>query len=162
MQREREIGPDTLIATPKGFFSSVIFLKQGQETVATIEMKFVRQKATITIGENVWTLQQTGKLKGEFLLENADGTVIAHAKQPSVWKDGFTVTYGTMEFALKRESAWKDNFVLWWNDESLGKIDRPWWFSRDTRITLAKSLPLEVRAFILWVVIVQWNRRAAV
>lgn len=151
-----------LIAQPKGMFSSVIFLKQGEETVATIEMTHIREKGILSIGDRVWRMGQKKAYRSDFLLEDADGNITARATQPSAWSDRFVITFGTMEFELKRPSAWKDTFHLSWNGESLGRVERPRVLSRETHITLAKSLPLELRAFVFWLVMTQWNRDAAV
>lgn len=152
------MGITTLTATPKGFLSKVVTLKQGEEEKGRIEAKWMREQGMLILGDRTWNMRSA---KNNFLLEDSEGKLVAEGNKQSAYTDTTTITYGTMEFLLARPSVWKSAFALSWNEEPIGTINRPRWSSRDIEVTLPESLPLEVRAFIFWVVMVLWNRSAA-
>lgn len=151
----------TLTATPKGFLSKVVALKQGEEEKGRIEAKWMREQGMLILEDRTWNMKCRKSSGNDFLLEDSEGRVVAEARKQGPYTDTTTITYGTMEFLLARPSVWKSGFTLSWSDEPIGTINRPRWSSRDIEITLPESLPLEVRAFIFWVVMVLWNRSAA-
>lgn len=149
-----------LHAKPQGLFSLVTLLKQNGEEVAAINLKVLREAGTLSVADRSYSMEREGRLSGDFILKDGAGTVIVRANKPSIWKNRYVVTFGNLKFELAKTSAWKQGFSLLWNGDSLGTIHRPRWYSREAEIALPDSLPLEVRAFVFWLVMVQWNREA--
>lgn len=155
------MGTVVLNAKPKGIFSSTYILSEENREAARLTMKAMREAGTLTIGERTYTMTREKLFSGDFTLKDDLETVIVRASKPSAMKALFNLTYGDLRFELSRVSVWKSGFALWWNGEKVGSIERRRWFARDAELTLPESMPLEVRAFIFWLVVIQWNRDAA-
>lgn len=152
-----------LYAQLKNPFSSKYRLLQGEngEALAKVKMGSFREGALLMIGEEEYTFRREKLMSGDFLLEASDGTIIACATKPSVWRDEFTITFGDLMFTLHKTSTWKRGFTLVWEGESAGEIRPKSWVSSTAVVDIPESLPLELRAFVLFLVLVMWRRYAA-
>ena len=136
-------------------------LQAMEKELGTVKSAAFSEGATLTIGDAVYTLRRESALRGKFLMEDEFGTVLLAAEKPSAWKDRFVFSFGDVEFELFKASTWRVGFALCWNGEQVGRVDRVGFFKRTADVDLPDSLPLEVRAFIFWLVLVMWNRYAA-
>ncbi len=63
---------------------------------------------------------------------------------------------------MKKESAWRSAFVLSRNGVGLvGSVRRKGLFERERTVDLPEELPLEVRVFAVWLVVVLWKREVS-
>jgi hypothetical protein len=85
--------------------------------------------------------------------------VIAVAERPSAWKDRFVFEHGGNRYELKKESAWRSGFIL--SRDGVGLVGFVRWrgfFNREWTVDVPEELPLEVRVFVVWLVIILWKR----
>ena len=68
--------------------------------------------------------------------------------------------FGSPDFTIQQDSTQVANVGMsWWCEKgTLGSIDRTTFFSRDAMAELPDAWPLPVRAFVIWLTMVQWRR----
>lgn len=67
--------------------------------------------------------------------------------------------HGANQYELKHESTWSSAFVLSRNGIGrVGSIKRKGFIKRERTVELPEELPLEVRVFIIWLVVILWKR----
>lgn len=153
-----------LYAKPKHIFSRRYRLcsdEQCTDMLGTMAMGGFKEAAKVQLGDEQYRFYREKSMSGDFLLEASDGTILARAEKPSMWKDQLRITFGELVFTLYRASKWKQDYTLTWQGEDAGMIATRRWFSNLINVELPDVLPLEVRAFILYLVVVMWNRAAA-
>jgi hypothetical protein len=114
--------------------------------------------ATITIGGKSYAVAREGVMSGAYYLE-ADGNRIARAERTSAFKGSFTLQAGGRTYLLSPASVFGRAFVLTENAVKVGSIARNGFFSRMSTAELPDDLALEVRAFLIWLVIAMWQRQ---
>jgi hypothetical protein len=117
-----------------------------------------RMGATITIGGKSYAAAREGVMSSAYYLE-ADGNRVARAERASGFKGGFTLQTGGRTYLLRTASALGRAFVLTENEIKVGSIARNGFFSRMSTAELPDNLALEVQAFLIWLVIVMWQRQ---
>ena len=153
-----------LYAKPRHIFSRHYRLCSDEDctdTLGTVTMSGFKEAAKAQIGDDEYRFLREKNMSGDFLLQAADGTILARAEKPSMWKDQFRITFGELVFTLYRASKWKQNYTLAWQGEEAGMVATRRWFSNLVNVELPDSLPLEIRAFILYLVVVMWRRASA-
>jgi hypothetical protein len=110
--------------------------------------------ATITIGDASYTASSESLIVGAFYLE-ANGKRLASAEKPSAFRRLFTVKAGGKTYMLKAASAFSGAFLLTESEEEIGSIVPPHgFFSLAITADLPDDLALEVKAFLVWLVII--------
>jgi hypothetical protein len=95
-------------------------------------------------------------LRGRFHLEK-NGTLVASAQSAGFWRRRFMIQIGAKSCTLR--PSWSGrSFVLLQNDTEAGRIGATGFFSRKCEAELPDDLPLEVQAFLIWLVISTWRR----
>ncbi|MDX6382172.1 MAG: hypothetical protein QOI57_3196 [Rubrobacteraceae bacterium] len=81
------------------------------------------------------------------------------AEKQSAWKDRFVFEHGGNRYELKKESAWRSAFVLSRDGIGLvGSVRRKGFFNREWIVDVPEELPLEMRVFVVWLVVILWKR----
>jgi hypothetical protein len=152
-----------LRAVPDGWFSyDFTVFDRGETPVARADLANWRETAKLEVGGTHYEAHRKGWANGEFVLETEDGRVVAVAEKPSAWKDRFVFEHGGNRYELKKESAWRSAFVLSCDGVGLvGSIRQKGFFNRELTVDVPEELPLEVRVFIVWLVIILWKREAS-
>jgi len=144
--------------SPKSLFSMRNYrIVQDGGPVGEIDCGRVREGATITIGGTSYTASREGLLSGAYHLEAA-GNRLASAEWARAHRR-FTVQAGGRNYALKAASWFGRAFVLTENEVQIGSIARQGFFSRTSKAELPDDLALEVKAFLIWLVILMWQRQ---
>ena len=96
--------------------------------------------------------------------------VIAGIMQPTYlpWKGFFGlmhrcdvfVYFDDVQYTLKAQSSFFRAFELLQGDQRIGVIKPDHVFTRKMTVDLPETMPLTVRLFIIWLVIVMWKRAA--
>ena len=95
----------------------------------------------------------------DFVLSGADGAQILVAKKPSTWKDRLFFEYGGYRYELRPESAWRRDFVL--SREGVGEVGSlraGGGLSGKWTAELPEELSAEVKLFVMWLVMLLWQR----
>lgn len=126
--------------------------------IGQIDCRAMREGATITIGDATYSAAREGLMSRAYHLE-ANGTRLASAVPASALKGGFTVQAGGRTFTLTRASAFGRAFALTENGTPLGTIAPQGFFGRKAKAELPDELAPELKAFLIWLVILIWQRQ---
>jgi hypothetical protein len=115
--------------------------------------------ATITIGGLTCTPIIDSVLRGKYHLDK-NGTLIAGAQAAGFWFRYFNIQVDAKSYVLKMASWFGRRFALMESGTELGRIGVTNAFSGRCKAELPDDLPLEVQAFLIWLVISTWRRAA--
>jgi hypothetical protein len=135
-------------------------LRRDGAEIGQIDCGGVRGTAAIALGGATYTPVIDSVVRGKFHLE-ANGARIADAQAAGFWFRYFNVQAGTRSFTLKMASWFGRRFALMENGTERGRIGVTNAFSGRAKAELPDDLPLEVQAFLIWLVISTWRRAAA-
>jgi len=152
-----------LVFSPISFFNRrrYIISRDGAK-VGEIDCAILGEKAGITIGSASYTAAREGFMSGAFFLA-ANGNRLVSAEKLSAFHRQFTVRSGSRTFTLSATAAFGRAYEISENEAHAGAITRQSFFSQKFSAELPDDLPLEVKAFLVWLVIllVRRQRRAA-
>ena len=147
-----------LRAEPKSWFSWDYTVYDNGAPVADLDLAWVREAGEVIIEGVACTLYRENLLSGVFILEGG-GFPLARAEKPSALFRTFEIAYDG-HYTLQARSAFARTFVLCEGDREIGSIYPDHLFSRKMTVDLPEALPLAVRVFITWLVILMWKRAA--
>jgi hypothetical protein len=148
-----------LRASPVGWFSWNFILSEDGERLAEINLAWLREAGQLSVGEESYRVYREGIMSGAFVLEK-DGTKLARAEKPSALYRSFNVYCGDKVYILEAESAFRRKFVLNSGGERVGSIYPEGTLTRKCIVDLPEGIPLAVRTFIVWLVIILWKRES--
>ena len=148
-----------LYAEPHSSLSWDFTVYENGAYVAEVDLAWIRERAVVTIKEIDCDVYREG-VNGAFVLA-VDGYVLMRAKKTSVFSSSFDVTYEERAYHLKKKGLFSRAFELWEGRTLVGTITPKGIFSRKMDADLPGDLPLVVRVFILWLVILLWKRAAS-
>jgi hypothetical protein len=161
-----------LRAVPKGWFSyDFTVLDHAGQPVAQADLSNWRERTKLEIGGTHYEASTQRREAKEFLLEDERGqrvAVVEKVEPPSTWKDRFLKSsewkdrfpfeHGGNRYELRKEST-KACVITREGVGSVGSVRlEGGWFSRGWTADLPEELPLEVKVFLVWVVVVLWRR----
>ena len=149
-----------LQAIPKHWFSWDFTVVQGSQALADIDMSAWRERGTLTVEGKSYRVYREGVMSGDFILESPE-ELVARAAKPSVFRRAFLVEYGGQQYELRAKSVLRRTFVLLDGQREIGSVSRESVLTRRTAVDLPEHLPLPVRIFIVWLVVIVWKRDAA-
>lgn len=126
--------------------------------MADIDFAHIREKGDVEIDGMVCRMYRDGFL-GDFVLE-AQGHILLRAQKPSAFVRSFDLTYDHKHYQLKAASPFRRRFVLIEGNAIIGTIYPVSLFTRRAILDLPEEMPLVVRVFILWLVLLLWRRDA--
>ena len=147
----------TLQVAPAHWLSSDFTLRQDAKPVADVQLNWWCEKGALTIDRTRYRMYREGWLSGAFLLER-EGSVIARAERAGVFRRKYLVRYRDREYTLAPRFAFRRPFVLLDGSQEIGSITRTTVFTREAMADLPDAWPLPVRAFVIWLAMIQWRR----
>lgn len=148
-----------LTATPKRWFSWDFTVQEGSNPVAKLDLSLWREKGTITVQGKDYRVYREGWMSGYYYLENA-GAVLARAEKPSAFRRTLVIEHAGRAYTLQARSPFGRTFVLLQGGGEVGRIRPLGLFTRRAEVDLPESLPLAVRVFALWLVVILWKRES--
>jgi hypothetical protein len=149
-----------LTATPRSWYSWDFTLAKNGTTLADIDLSSWREKGTLTVANSSCRVYREGLLSGAFVLESR-GTVVARAHKPSAWTRRLLIEFGGAQFELKPESSFTRGFKLLKDERIVGTLSPASFLNRRINVELPEDLPLQLRAFVVWLTVLLWRREAA-
>jgi hypothetical protein len=146
-----------LRAIPKGWLSSDYTVFENETAVAEVDLSFLTESSDIRIKEGIYKAYREGWASGAFVIESA-GSILARAEKPSALYRSFIVEYGDRKYTLEAESALLRKFILMEEAEKIGSIYPDHAFTSRAMIELPEEIPLPVRIFMFWLVVILWKR----
>lgn len=144
-----------LKAIPKAWYSWDFTILDGSQPVADIDMSLWREKGVLMILDTAYKVYREHVMTGSFILES-EGTILARAIKPSLFLRSFIVEHAGKQYAL-RSALWR-RYRLLDGDREIGSVSPETIIMRRANVDLPEDLPLSVRIFILWLVILLWKR----
>jgi len=130
---------------------------EDDRPVAVIDRTWRNETGTLILEDAAYEIYRTGTFFGSFVLE-AEGTILAEAEKPSAFKRQFEITFSARRFVLKRISVFGRGYDLIEDGRSIGSVFARSVFSRKARADLPEDLPLSVRVFVIFLVLLLWKR----
>ncbi|MFQ5568745.1 MAG: hypothetical protein ACE5G0_03660 [Rhodothermales bacterium] len=144
---------------PKRWFSWDFTIYDGDVSVADLDLAVFKEAGTLHIGGIACTMYREGLMSGAFVLE-AEGYVLVRAEKPSALIRMFEVTYDDKRYMLKARAAFFRAFELLEGEQRIGVLSPDHAFTRKMTADLPEAMPLAVRVFIIWLVLILWKRDA--
>ena len=72
--------------------------------------------------------------------------------------DTYPIRYADRSYTLESRSAFRRAFVLLDGSRQIGSIEPTSAFTRGAMADLPETWPLPVRAFVIWLTMIQWRR----
>ena len=148
-----------LHAIPKHWFSWDYCIMDGVRQVAEMDLSYWREQGLLTVQGVSYKVYREGLMSGAFILEAA-GSVVVRAEKPDAIFRRFLVEHKGRQFILRAKSAFGREFTLCDGQSEIGSIAPEGFFTRRAVASLPEELPLPVRVFILWLVIILWKRQS--
>jgi hypothetical protein len=146
-----------LQVVPTHWFSSDFTVQQAAKRVVDADVSSWRESSVLTIEGVRYEAYREGWMSGLFVLEQ-NGRIVARAEKPSAFCRKYLLRYADQEYRLDAASAFGRKFVLLQGSRQIGSIARASWCTREAMADLPDTLPLHLRAFIIWLTMMQWRR----
>lgn len=148
-----------LRVAPKSWWSQVYRITEDGVDLTEVNIRWVREAGSFRLGAESYEVGRAGWVSGDFFVERR-GNRLASASKPSPWTRRFVVRLQGQEYELAPRSAFSRTFDLMRGGLSIGSIRPDAWWSRRATVHLPADLPLEVRVFVIWLVLVMWKRQS--
>jgi hypothetical protein len=145
--------------TPKSWLSWDFIVTDGESPVAEIDISWWREKGVLTVRGSTYEVYREGLMSGDFILESS-GAILARAEKPSALYRSFDLECGEKYYTLRAESAFSRKFVLMSEDRAVGWLSPDGLFTRRATVELPENIPLPVKVFIIWLVVILWKRES--
>jgi len=146
-----------LQVVPTHWYSWDFRVTDESRRVAEIAMSWWREKGTLTVDGATYPVYREGAMSGAFVLEQHGG-VLARAEKPSFFRRDLVIRHDGREFTLRPKSAFRRGFALVEGSRDVGSLELQNAFTRNAVADLPHDLPLPVRAFIVWLMLISWKR----
>jgi hypothetical protein len=146
-----------LRAIPKSWCSADYKVLENDTVIAVVSLSLFREAGELTVAGSSYPVYREGLLSGSFVLESG-GSILARADKPSAFYRSFQVKHGEKEYALGAESAGFRKFVLSEGGKQIGSIYPVHPLTRRSVIDFPEDIPLVVRVFMFWLVMILWKR----
>ena len=148
-----------LTAIPKHWFSWDFTITDGSQTLAQIDVSWWREKGVLTVQGTSYRVYREGLASGDFILESAV-SVLARATKPSALLRSFIVEHSGTRYTLCAEAIFRRAFLLLDGSTQIGSLSPQGIFTRRATVDLPEELPLVVKVFLVWLVIILWKRES--
>jgi hypothetical protein len=152
-----EEGRMTLQVAFPHWYSSDFTVWLASQPVVDGRVSSWRDKGALTISGVRYDVYRDAWMMGAFLLER-HGSVIARAEKPSALLRRYVIRHNDREYTLEARSAFRRAFVLLDGSGEIGSIRPTGLFTRGATADLPDDWPLPLRAFAIWLTMMQWRR----
>ena len=147
-----------LQVAPKNWYSWDFTVSQASTRVAAVDMSCWLEKGQLTIEGATYDVYREG-FRGPYILERS-GSVIARAEKPSAFYRSYQIRYLDRQYTLEAPSAFRRAFVVLEGTRQIGSIEPISAFKCDAKADLPEGWPVAVRAFAIWLTMLQWRRQS--
>ena len=148
-----------LIATPKHWFSWDFSVLHKEQIITQLDLSVWREKGIFKIQGLEYKVSRAKLLSGNYKLESM-GNVIATANKPSLLRKRFIIQFLDNEFELVSKSIFGRSFLLLQSNKVIGSIKSANFLNRKAVVNLPDDIPIHVKSFMLWLVIIMWKRES--
>ena len=151
-----------LRAHPTRFFSWNYQVWDESDLASRLELELgaFREGGRVLVDGEEFIVRKEGVLGSHFILETDTG-VLAEAVKPSAIRREFRIRMADRTFTLKAAGALSRKYVLIDGSRELGTISPSGFFGRTATVDLPEDMPMPLRLFLLFLVLLSWKRAAA-
>jgi hypothetical protein len=146
-----------LQVAPTHWYSHDFTVHHASRQLADVDVAFWREEGLLTAEGVRYRVCRESWMSGVFVLQR-DGSVIARAEKPSAFFRTYLIRYGDRQYTLRARSAFQRAFVLLDGSRQIGTIEPHNPFTNKATADLPESWPPAVRAFVIWLTMIQWRR----
>ncbi|HPK45811.1 MAG TPA: hypothetical protein PLV62_12590 [Spirochaetota bacterium] len=149
---------------PVNLFATEYDVFCGSKHVAKFKKPALSLKSTcsITMNDKVYSIYREGVVSGDWILEQKHAGRVAVATKPSFLIDSFAIQYNNKAFQLKSKKLRLTNqFIIYENDQQIGRIYNPSFFSRKLQCAIDGDSPLEFMIFAMYLASIIIDRRSS-
>lgn len=146
-------------AIKKGIFSNRVSLRDDEQEVGELAMKWFGEEGELTVDGVGFELYRERAFSGSFVMARGE-EMFAEASKPSAWRSTFEITFGDTTCVMKKKGAFSSKFVLEYRGEEIGRITRKGVFSQVMSVEVPEGWPRALQAFLLWLALIVWRREA--
>lgn len=150
----------TLQVAPTHWYSWNFTVQKDLQPVARVDISPWCEKGALTVDRTGYQMYREGRMSGDFVLER-EGSALARAEKPSAFRRQYLIRYRDREYALVARSAFRRSFALLDGAQEIGSIEPTGILTREATADLPDAWPLPLRAFVIWLTMIQWRRDAA-
>ncbi len=145
---------------PKGILSETytISAKEKGPPLTSVSSRWFREAGSFSLDNRTFDLGREGRMGGDFFVSSG-GRKLARADKPSAWYRRFSVRVAGTKYVLQARSSFSRKFDLLQGTRRVGSIEPTSIWTRRATADLPEELPLEVRVFLIWLVLVLWRRQ---
>ena len=151
-----------LRAHPTRFFSWNYQVWDEADLASRLELELgaFREGGRVLVDGEEFIVRKEGVLGSHFIMETESG-VLAEAVKPSAIRREYRIRVADQVFTLKAAGALSRKYVLLHGSRELGSISPSGFFGRTAIVDLPEDVPIPIRLFLLFLVLLLWKRAAA-
>jgi len=139
------------------FWSNTYAIRDGRREVTEVNVRWTREAGSFVLDGTTFEVGRAGWASGDFFLSR-DGERLASADKASAFRRRFVIDVDGESFELAAASIWARTYELRRGTRRVGSIRRTSLWANRADVDLPETLPMEVRVFITWLVLVMWKR----
>jgi hypothetical protein len=144
-------------AVPTSMISSRYIVSEDGVTVADVHYAPLRERATVRIGDRSLELTRRGLVRGSLVLMERDAE-IAQAERAGAMSRVWHIRSTAGSYDLTKPSWWRRAYELRSEGRIVGSIQQQGFLKRSATTDLPSQMAIELRVFILVVVLTLWRR----
>ena len=133
---------------------------EGERHLARVDVSGWREKGILTIDGMAYRVYREGVMHGDFLLER-DGIVLARATKPSAFRNRLVIRHDGRTYELAKASLWRRRYVVRSGNAEIGSLSPTSAWRREAAVKLPEQWPLPLKVFVIWLVVILWNRESS-
>jgi hypothetical protein len=147
----------SLVARPRRWYSSDYRILDGDREIASLRLKIFRDTGVFEVEGKEYQIRVEGFLRGRFELMEGP-TVLAKAEKS---RRTFEIRTSGHRMTLKANGLLGRSWDLHVLTGPVGSIRSLGWLKNSAEADLPDELPLSLRVFLFYLVLVTWRRQAA-
>jgi hypothetical protein len=147
-----------LVTIPRHWFTWNCEVLENSTHIGSIEFAGWGEAGELITTGSFYKVYREGPLSPNFILEE-HGNTIAIAEKPNPFVRLFLVNYAGIQYELKAESPFFRKFILQETGQTIGSIKPEHAFTSRAIVDLPTFIPLAVRLFMVWLVLLLWRRQ---
>lgn len=148
-----------LTLRPRAWYSWDFEVVADDEVLAVIDKVWYRERASFTLDGVTYDVLRTQLLRGRFALQ-VHGRVVAEATKTSAFRRAFELRWEGQRYELRAAHPFWREFRLYQGGVPVGVIAPVSVLRRSAIAQLPAEIPLPVRLFIAFLVVVLWKRQS--
>lgn len=154
----KEINENPIIAKPKSWLSWDFTITFNDKEIAELDLVSFSKEGSFAVNHYKYKVSREGVFSGDFLLESYNN-IVAKANKPSAFRRRFFIKALDQEFELCPKSIFGKSYVIKKNGKTIGSIKTSGFFSYKALIDISIDMPVHIKIFIFWLVLIMWRRR---